>query len=148
WPEPDDPDVVRRMRTAHARARAALGAWPAGDVHDAWGWRGRTLGQLVTTPDGPAWLRVASAPTDQIIDIFWNGAVDAQQSIPRSIPRPRLLDWHDWTDQQWVYRAELYDRVTARPVADSAIITTMPDLPKTWWAALRTALDDIAAIST
>lgn len=148
WPEPDDPDVVARMRSAHARARAVLHARPAHELDDAWGWHGRTLGQPVTTPDGPAWLRIASAPTDQIIDTFWNGAIDAKRSLPGSIPRPRLLGWHDWTDQQWAYRAELYERVAARPVATSAILTTMPDLPKTWWAALRAALDEIAAIPT
>jgi Phosphotransferase enzyme family len=147
-PAPDSPDVIQRMRAAHARARAALHALPAPDVHDAWGWQGRTLGQPVTTPEGPAWLRVASAPTDQIIDTFWNGAIDATRSVPGSIPRARLLGWHDWTDRPWSYRAELYERVTTRPVATSAILTIMPVLPTTWWAALRAALDDLAAIPT
>ncbi len=148
WPEPDDADVVQRMRTAHTRGRAALHARPTHDVHEAWGWHGRTLSQPVTTADGPGWLRVASAPTSEIIDTFWDGAIDAQQCIPTSVPRPRLLDWYDWADLRWAYRAELYDRVTARPLAASAILTAVPDLPKTWWAALRAALDDIAAVST
>lgn len=56
WPEPDDPDLAQRMRTAHSRARAALGVLPEED-DEAWGWRGRTLSQPVTAPDGPAWLR-------------------------------------------------------------------------------------------
>jgi hypothetical protein len=93
-------------------------------------------------------MRIASAPIDQIVDTFWNGAIDAKRSVPGSIPRPRLLGWHDWTDRQWAYRAELYNRVSALPVATSAILTIMPDLPKTWWAALRHALADIAAIPT
>ena len=136
------------MRSAHARARAALHARPAHDDHDAWGWHGRTLGQPVITPDGPAWIRIASAPTDQIVDTFWSGAIDAEWSMPTSIPRPRLLGWHDWTDRKWTYRAELYERVTTPPVAASAVVATSPDLPKTWWAALRAALDAIAVTPT
>jgi hypothetical protein len=148
WPRPDDQGLVRRMRAAHALARRTLQARPAPSGHQIWGWRGRTLGQPVITPHGPAWLRLNSAPTDQIIDIFWNGTVDAQRSIPLSIPRPRLLGCHDWTDQPWAYRAELYEHVAPRTVARRAILTTDPDLSKTWWASVRTALDDIAAVPT
>jgi hypothetical protein len=148
WPKPDDPGIARRMRAAHAQACTTLQARPAPTGHEAWGWHGRTLGRPVNTPHGPAWLRLHSTRTDQLIDTFWNGAIDAHRSMPSSIPRPRLLGWHDWTDQPWTYRAELYEQIATRPVASRAILTTDPDLPKTWWTTVRTALDDIAAIQT
>jgi hypothetical protein len=148
WSEPDDPEVTRRMRDAHGHARTALGVLPEQDHHEAWGWRGRTLSQPVTAPDGPAWLRIVCAPIGQIVATFWDGSIKAQKSLPGSIPRPRLRAWHDWSDERWEYRAELYDRVAARPLATSPFLTTMPDLPSTWWARLRAALDDIATIPT
>lgn len=148
WPQPDDSSLVLRMQAAHALARQTLQAQLMLGGHQVWGWRGRTLGQPVISPHGPAWLRLHCAPTDQIIDTFWNGTIDAQHYIPSSIPRPRLLGWHDWTDQPWAYRAELHEHVAARPVARQAILTTDPGLPKTWWTAVRTALDDIAAVAT
>ncbi len=92
--EPDDPDVAERMRTAHSHARTALDLLPDQDAHEAWGWRGRTLSRPVIAPDGPAWLRIACAPTGQIIPTFWDGSLEAEKSIPRSVPRPRLRDSH------------------------------------------------------
>lgn len=148
WPHPDDPVLLRRMHAAQARARRALQARPASQRQQIWGWRGRTLSQPVTTPNGPAWLRLNSVLADQIVDTFWNGTLDAQRRLPPSIPRPRLLGWHDWTDQPWAYRAELYEHTAARPVAHHAILTTEPDLPVSWWAAVRTALHDVAAVPT
>jgi hypothetical protein len=136
------------MQAAHAHARQALQAQPAADAHQVWGWRGRTLGQQVTTPTEPAWLRLLSAPADQIIDTFWNGTIDAQRCIPAAVPRPRLLGWHDWTDHPWQYRAELHQYLAAGPIARHAILTTDPDLPTAWWTAARHALRQIAAIPT
>src|SRR5262245_58243369 len=133
WPQSDDPSVVRRMQAAHALARQTLQARRAPGGPQVWGWRGRSLGQPVLTPHGPAWLRLHSARTNQIIDTFWNGSIDAQRCIPSSVPRPRLLGWHDWTDEPWAYRAELHEHVAGQPVARRAILTTDPDLPKTWW---------------
>jgi len=148
WPQPDDPAVVQRMRHAHRQARTALGVTPEENIHEAWGWRGRTLSQPVAALDGPAWLRVACAPTGQIVATFWDGSLAAERSIPNSIPRPRLQAWHDWNDENWEYRAELYDRVPCHPIAASPSLETMPDLPSLWWTALHTALDDIATVPT
>lgn len=148
WPEPGNPDVVARMRTAHAQARAAMDIQPAANTHEAWGWHGRTLSRLVTTGHGPAWLRVACAPIGHVAATFWDGSIDAEKAIPASVPRPRLRRWHDWNDQYWEYRAELYDHVIARPAATSPVLTAVPDLPAPWWTALRAALQDIASVRT
>lgn len=147
-PEPADPQVGARMRTAHHRARTALDARPHPGGHEAWGWHGRTLGRPVTTPDGPAWLRLAAAPLDQADSTFWNGSHDAKDTIPETVPRPRLRTIHDWNEPPWRYRAELYDHIDEHPVATSPTLTTDPSLPTSWWASLRTALGAIATIPT
>lgn len=146
--EPDDPTTTARMRTAHGHARTALGTRPEQDADETWGWRGRTLSLPVIAPNGPAWLRVGCAPSDEINNTFWNGSVAAQQAIPESIPRPRLRVVHDWNDEQWTYRAELHERVTARPASPTSALTITPDLPSTWWRAVRAVLHDIAQVPT
>ncbi len=148
WPAPDNPGVLDRMRTAHRTARAALDVRPERDAQEVWGWRGRTLSQPVIAADRPAWLRVASAPTGTLDTTFWDGSFAADKAIPDAVPRPRLCRCHDWTDEPWTYRAELYDRVTVRPVANSPSLHTAPDLPATWWAELRRALHHIATVTT
>ncbi|MEV7969422.1 phosphotransferase [Sphaerisporangium sp. NPDC088356] len=145
--EPEEPGVAERMRTAHSRARAALCLLPEQGT-EAWGWRGRTLSRPVLAPDGPAWLRIACAPTGQADSTFWDGSIEAENAIPGSIPRPRLRYTHDWSDGLWKYRAELFDRLAARTAAESPTLLTAPDLPPTWWTALRAALDDLVTIST
>lgn len=140
--------MAQRMRCAHDYARTLVGAGTIPRGREAWGWRGRTLGRPVLTDGGMAWLRVACASTDQLVHLFWHGNVEAEAGLPRSIPRPRLRAWHDWSDQQWLYRAELFDHTTQRSVADSAAIAVIPELPQRWWTALRRALEQIAAVYT
>jgi hypothetical protein len=148
YTEPDDRATAQRMRTAHSRAQTVLGALPEQNHHEAWGYRGRTLSRPVITPDGPAWLRIASARTGQINPISWDGSIAAEKAIPTSVPRPRLRHSHDWSDNPWEYRAELYDHVAARPAAMSPTLTARLDLPSTWWTALKSALDNIVKIPT
>lgn len=147
-----DVDVVERMRVAHRRARTALGVRPAHQHHERWGWRGRTLSGPVVTANRPAWLRIACTDIHHAADThvmtFWEGSAHAQTCLPGSIPRPRLHRIFDWSEGSWTYRAELYDRVPARPVFPSAVLTTDPELPCTWWTGLATALTDIAAVDT
>jgi len=100
------------------------------------------------TADGLAWLRVICAPPNQAVDLFWNGNIEAEARLPRSIPHPRLRAWREWNDQQWVYRGELFEHTSMRPIANSATMAVVPDLPRRWWMALRSALDDIAAVDT
>ncbi|MFF3855739.1 phosphotransferase [Micromonospora sp. NPDC002575] len=91
---------------------------------------------------------MASAPAGQIIDTYWNGAIEAQESLPPSIPRPQLWHWHDWTDQTWAYRSELYEYVAADTVAMHAVITAPLNMPADWWTSARTALQNITTIDT
>src|SRR5262249_49853204 len=50
--------------------------------------------------------------------------------------------------QTWEFRAELYDRVPYHPIAPCPSLEAMPELPSSWWTALRAALDDIATVPT
>ncbi|MGI9001949.1 MAG: hypothetical protein ACR2GH_09785 [Pseudonocardia sp.] len=147
-PTPEDAGTVEQMRTAHRLACTALGVRLAPDAQEAWGWRGRTLSQPVTATDCPAWLRLACSPSGQIAHTFWDGSLDAEKAIPTTIPRPRLREHHDWSEPAWEYRAELYDRITVQPIAQSALLKSTPGLPPDWWAALRTALGTIATVPT
>lgn len=136
------------MRCAQDLASALMGARTIPHGGDAWGWRGRTLGRTVLTAEGPAWLRIICAAPDQVVDLFWNGNIQAEARLPRSIPRPRLRAWREWDDQQWVYRGELFEHMSQRPMATSAAVAVPPEPPRRWWMALRSALDDIAAVDT
>lgn len=149
-PTPDDQELVARMRTAHQHAREALNVRAAHDhLHqEAWGWHGRTLSQPVTSSDRDGWLRLASAPTGQVAHTFWTGALDAEAALPDDLPRPRLRRHHDWTESPWQYRAELYERMPAGPIANTMFPEHVPNLALDWWSGLRTALTKVAAVRT
>lgn len=123
-PPPNDPRLIQRMQAAHAYAQRTLHTAPALGGQELWGWHGGTLGRPVITPHGRAWLRLHSAPANQIINTYWNGAIDAHNALPASIPRPRPLAWHDWTDHPWAYRAEL--REHAPPAGSQATPSSLP----------------------
>jgi Phosphotransferase enzyme family len=125
-----------------------MGVRAIADGREAWGWWGRTVGRPVIAADGMAWLRVSCAPADEVVALYWNGNMDAETRLPRSVPRPRLQDLRDWNEQRWTYRAELFEHVALRPVADSPAVAFAPELPRRWWEALRRVLDDVAAVTT
>ncbi|WP_218126010.1 aminoglycoside phosphotransferase [Sinosporangium album] len=136
------------MRNAHRHARAAMGVLLEADGHEVWGWRGRTLSQRVSTPEGSAWLRLACVSADQTNMTFWNGTLEADKILPASVPRPRLRTVYDWAPASWRYRAELYDHVTAQIASATAVLRSAPHLPSAWWEALEVVLADIAPIET
>lgn len=136
------------MRAAHTRARAALHATATSDPDEAWGWRGRTLSQSVVTEHGPAWLRLACAPTDRIAPTFWNGSVDAERAMPTTLPRPKLRDLYDWNHGPWSYRAELYEHAPVSAISPSGVLTRHVDLAPQWWLGLHGALATVSAVRT
>ncbi|MGF1237123.1 hypothetical protein [Streptomyces sp. BBFR115] len=151
--EPDDPEVVARMRTAHAAARGALEAVldpqpPGGKAPEAWGWRGRTLGQPVTGQYGPGWLRVVHSPVSKADGKLWTGPEDAERLVPQQVPRPRLRLVHQWTDGGDAYKAELYDRVTGATMAPQPVLADALRLPGEWWGGLRAALHRLSGVRT
>ncbi|MFF8367827.1 hypothetical protein ACF05W_03185 [Streptomyces lydicus] len=68
--------------------------------------------------------------------------------MPSSVPRPRLHHVHVWNHEHFVYRAEIYDRVSHQPLSNGALLDDAPDLPESWWSGLRKSLDTVAAVDT
>ncbi|WP_073951141.1 phosphotransferase [Streptomyces kebangsaanensis] len=151
--EPDDPEVAARMRRAHTVACGFLGAvldarLSGGGTQEAWGWRGRTLGRPVTGPYGQAWLRVAHSPVDKTSGKLWRGPEDAEQSVPRKVPRPCLRLVRQWTEGEEAYKAELYDLVVGGTLSSTPVLAAPPRLTTGWWDGLRKALDRLSAVRT
>ncbi|WP_327367035.1 phosphotransferase [Streptomyces sp. NBC_01217] len=150
--EPDDPEVVARMRTAHAVAGGAIGAVPeagaVGSPREAWGWRGRTLGRPVAGPYGPGWTRVVHSPADKAGGKLWTGPEDAERALSPEMPRPHLHLVRQWTEDRDAYRAELYDRVDTGAVSSTPVLVKAADLPAAWWKELRNALVGLTRVRT
>ncbi|GAA2137992.1 hypothetical protein GCM10009760_18940 [Kitasatospora kazusensis] len=147
YSEPE-PDTAKRMRETHATAAAALGSTPVGP-DEAWGWRGRTLSRAVSTPLGAGWLRLVCAPAEKAGGKLWEGPQEAERFMPPAVPRPRLRERLAWSDGDYGYLAELYDRVADRTVTtEEPILRAVPDLDEAWWSGLSTAVDAIAEVPT
>lgn len=132
------------MRQAHRSAAQAF-LMPAASGPESWGWQGRTISRRV----GDRWLRVVSQPLNKATGRLWDGAAAADASLPRTIPRPRLLDVIDWTAGGHRYRAELSELVPW-PVLQRGgpVLEREADLPDVWWTELRAALTTLATVST
>ncbi|MDH6124487.1 hypothetical protein [Kitasatospora sp. GP82] len=144
YSEPE-PDTAKRMRETHTAAAAALHATPIGS-REAWGWRGRTLGRPVSTPLGEGWLRLVSAPADKAGGKLWEGPQEAERVMPPAVPRPRLRERRAWTEGEYGYLAELYDKVATTITTHEPILRAALDLDDTWWESLSGALDAIATV--
>jgi len=141
-----DTDTVVRMRAAHYRARVLLDVALDRGGAGAWGWRGRTLGLAVSNGEQQLWLRLASLPADAR-DLFWWDGSTAARELPPTLSRPLLHTVADWTKGRWKYRAELYGRAPST-AARSIFLTSDPDLPASWWDALRQSLDTLSRVPT
>ncbi|WP_234430754.1 hypothetical protein [Streptomyces sp. NRRL F-4489] len=135
------------MLSARGYVCALLGAVDAAGGA-VWGYAGRTLSGAVTTPDGPAWLRLVSESAGRSGGKLWEGPKEAERALPPTLPRPRLTDLRDWSADGWDYRAELYQLVAAPPVSPSPVVRHGADLPDAWWHNLRQALDHLAPVAT
>ncbi|MER7986945.1 hypothetical protein ABTY53_15325 [Streptomyces noursei] len=93
-----------------------------------------------------AWLRLGNAPAGRRHS--WDGPETAEKALPDFVPRPRLRRTHEWSDESYDYRAEVYDRVTHQPLSDVALLERDPGLPDSWWSALRRSLDAVAHLDT
>ncbi len=143
---PDDA-TAQRMRTARAFACTTLALTDCAE-RPIWGYAGRTLSGAVTGAQGIGWLRVVSGRPDKAHGKLWDGPKTAQELLPPEIPRPDLLQIHDWQTVDWAYRAELYQHTDATVISRSPVLAHDPALPEAWWAQLRTALDSLAKVPT
>lgn len=133
-----------RMRDAHHRAARTLLVGGASGP-EAWGWQGRTIGRRC----GDRWLRVVSRPLEKPAGRLWDGAAAADTQLPRTIPRPRVVDVLEWTAGGHRYRAELTELVPW-PVIQTGgpVLTDDPALPQVWWTELTAALAAMSSVPT
>lgn len=133
-----------RMRHAHQRAAHTLQVTcPSGP--EAWGWQGRTLSRRC----GDRWLRVASQRLDKPIGHLWDGTTTAEAHLPRTLPRPRILDFLEWTSAGHRYRGELSELVPWPALQTGGpALTREVNLPDPWWSELAAALNTLALVPT
>lgn len=142
----DDEATAFRLAAAHHRAATDFAVTITGEP--VWGWRGRTIGAKTTGPDdGPAWLRVLSAPEEKASGKLWEGTALAAKAMPE-VAKPALLAEQDWTADRFAYRAELTAFAADPVLSPDPVLREEVELSDAWFAELRRSLALIAAVPT
>lgn len=132
------------MGQAHQSAARAL-LLPAASGPESWGWQGRTISRRA----GDRWRRVVSQALDRPVGRLWDGAAGADAALPRTIPRPRLVDMMDWTASGHRYRAEVSEFVPWPALQRGGpVLEREANLPAVWWTELRGALAGLSVVCT
>lgn len=140
----------RFLRRVLAEAAAHFGVRVDGapaEAGEVFSWRDRTLGcRVLEDADGVEkvrWLRVTFEHFDWAYGKFWTGNVDANALT--GIPKPRVLRWYEWDEENGRNRAELMTYVDEAACSPTAEARTFPGvLTPSWWASLRSSLDRVA----
>lgn len=106
------------------------------------GWYDRTIGSRAISADGQRWLRVSWSQAQWIEDNFWTGNQDAATII--GVPKPTVIDMHEWGEQTYRNRAEVMTLVTEEVCSQSQELRTELNLSQQWWLDLRSALDTLS----
>lgn len=89
------------------------------------------------------------APEDKRNPCLWEGTATAHQALPSTVPRLRLHDGLEWSAHGHAYRAELSEYVPLPALqAGGPVLTEELDLPSSWWADLRRALEATSTVQT
>jgi hypothetical protein len=146
-----DTDVVQAnarfrgwMRELLAQAAEHFSLTLLGDL--TFGWRDRSIGSRVRGVDGDRWLRVVTSHNTWANGEFWTGNLDA--AAIHGVPKPCVLQVHEWTEGPRSIRAELMTLVPGRVCSDTQELRNELDLPDEWWTRLRHALDVLATHQT
>ncbi|MDH6123657.1 hypothetical protein [Kitasatospora sp. GP82] len=132
---PPDEETRLRMEAAHANAAALLGLTCTSAP--VWGFLGCTISRRASD----LWLRVASTAKANAGRKQGEGSVGASVLVSDDVPRPRLHDVLDWTDDTYAYKAEVADYVPHPVISpDRPDLAHDPGLPDEWWGSLRRAL--------
>jgi hypothetical protein len=112
------------------------------------GWRLRSLSGPAQSPAGPRWLRVVTEDHRWLPADFWTGNTDA--NVITAVPRPRVLDWTEWSDSEWrrQVRAEVMAMAPGWPCSATDVLRTPLTLPNAWWHDLRHGLEVIRSTTT
>jgi hypothetical protein len=76
----------------------------------------------------------------------WRGNRDAAELS--GVAKPRLVDSHEWEDDDACYLAELMTLAAGGVCSPSDVLRTKIDLPERWWVELRSSLDILAGHAT
>jgi hypothetical protein len=111
------------------------------------GWRDRTIGASVYTPEGPRWLRVVSEQHWWVGGDFWTGNADATGQVT-GVTKPEVLRWWEWDDGDYRLRAELMTLLPGRHCSTTPQVRELLPLPESWWCELHRSLEALAPART
>ena len=86
--------------------------------------------------DRDTWVRIEARRPEKIDGQGWNGTECA--ALLDGIVKPAWfagVSWHD-LERGVMWRADETSLIAAAPIKPGGILTTDPDLPEVWWAAL------------
>lgn len=133
------------MRTNLARAAEHFGVRIEGKP--VFGWRLRSIGAPVDSPNGRCWLRVVSEQTQWARGDWWTGNLDANTIA--GIRKPRVLDVVEWEiPEVRRQRAELMTYVSGQLCSGTDALRVEIELPTSWWSQLRRSLEVIGSTPT
>lgn len=145
YAEQSDDTFRAWLRGYQHRAAAEFGSTVVGADH--WGWRLRSLSAEVSGPGGPRWLRVGTERESDLPHPCWDGMPTS--TAVAGVPKPTVLSSVDWvaegTRQPRRVRADIMTLMPGRPCADREPLHAELDVPDTWWAELRGAVDVLRA---
>lgn len=132
------------MRELLVQAAEYFSLTPLGDP--TFGWRDRSIGSQARDVDGDYWLRVVTSHNTWASGEFWTGNLDA--AAVHGVPKPYVLQVHEWAEGSRSIRAELMTLVPGRVCSDTQELRNELDVPDAWWTGLRHALDVLATHRT
>jgi len=118
----------------------------APDGEPVFGWRDRTIGSRVIGHQGARWLRVSWADPQWAEGEYWTGNEDAANIV--DVPKPTVLDLHEWGAETYRNRAELMTLITDRRCSSSPELRSELQMSSRWWTDLRHALDALGKYPT
>jgi hypothetical protein len=133
------------LRRILAEGAQRLGCVPTGRV--VYGWRDRTIGSVaIAEGDRRVWVRATAEHRDWAQGEAWTGNQDAGRLV--GLPKPEPLGRVQWEEPPVVMYAETMTYVPDRPCAREAELREPIELPDSWWASLRRAVDTLGAQPT
>lgn len=128
------------LRRLLREGAARFGVTPIGEA--VFGWRDRTIGTAVVSNGGRFWLRATAEHEDWARGEPWTGNRDAARI--RGVPKPDLVARVEWAEPPVGMYAELMTYVSDRPCSPTPELLRPLEVPDSWWADLRVALDNLA----
>ena len=98
----------------------------------------RSVGAKVRAGAEDAWLRVVFEDPEWGVGDYLASNLAANEI--RDVPKPEVIRWREWDDEGRRLRGELMTYIPDRPLSETMILTTVPDLSDDWFRSLRGSL--------